>query len=97
MRESIFSLGVSATVTLGLYTSNRERFKPPVSLRGITHYDEDVIGLSVWCLHLELEHVVVTWESHMSLATNIENEKNQCPRGGMFSVSFAKARGRDEG
>jgi hypothetical protein len=24
-------------------------------------------------------------------------EKNQCPREGMFSDSFAKARGRDEG
>jgi hypothetical protein len=24
-------------------------------------------------------------------------EKNQCPREGMFSVSFSKARGRDEG
>ncbi len=24
-------------------------------------------------------------------------EKNQCPREGMFSGSFAKARGRDEG
>jgi hypothetical protein len=28
---------------------------------------------------------------------NEEKEKNQCPREGMFSDSFAKARGRDEG
>jgi hypothetical protein len=27
----------------------------------------------------------------------IQKEKNQCPREGMFSDSFAKARGRDEG
>jgi hypothetical protein len=26
-----------------------------------------------------------------------KKEKNQCPREGMFSGSFAKARGRDEG
>ncbi len=29
--------------------------------------------------------------------TLLKKEKNQCPREGMFSVSFAKARGRDEG
>ncbi len=29
--------------------------------------------------------------------TIIKKEKNQCPREGMFSGSFAKARGRDEG
>ena len=62
----MFSLGVAATVTLGLYTNNRESFKPPVSLRAITHYDEDAIGLNVWCLHLELEHVVVAWH-HLEL------------------------------
>jgi hypothetical protein len=27
----------------------------------------------------------------------MEKEKNQCPREGMFSDSFAKSRGRDEG
>ena len=27
----------------------------------------------------------------------VKKEKNQCPREGMFSVSFAKVRGRDEG
>jgi hypothetical protein len=27
----------------------------------------------------------------------VKKEKNQCPREGMFSGSFAKARGRDEG
>jgi hypothetical protein len=30
-------------------------------------------------------------------STWMEKEKNQCPREGMFSGSFAKARGRDEG
>ncbi len=52
--------GVVAAVTLDLYTNIRESFKPPVSHRAITHFDEYVIGLGVWILHLELEYVLVT-------------------------------------
>ena len=46
---------------LNLDTKTGENFKPPVSRRAITHYDEDVIGIRAWSLHLELEHVVVVW------------------------------------
>jgi hypothetical protein len=49
-----------------LYTNSRESFKPPVSRRAITYYDEDAIGLGVWSLHLKLEHVVVAWH-HLQL------------------------------
>jgi hypothetical protein len=52
--------GVVATVTLDLYTNIRESFKSPVSHRVITHFDEYAIGLGVWILHLELDHVLVS-------------------------------------
>jgi hypothetical protein len=57
---------VVADVTLDLHTNSRKSFKPPVSHRAITHYDEDAIGLRAWSLDLELEHVVVAWH-HLQL------------------------------
>ena len=58
--------GEGATVTLDLYTNSRKSFNPPFSRRAITHYEEDAIGLGVWSLDLELEHLVVVWH-HLEL------------------------------
>jgi hypothetical protein len=67
--------GVVATATLDLCTNSRESFKPSVSHRAITHFDEDAIGLGVWIPHLELEHVLVAWH-HRQLCISKRHAEN---------------------
>jgi hypothetical protein len=43
---------------------------PPVSHRAITHFDEDVIGLGVWSLHLDAYSGRTGVPAEMSLLTN---------------------------
>ena len=69
------SHGQGATVTLDRYTNSRESFNPPVSRRAITHYEEDAIGLGVWGLDLELEHVVVA-RHHLQRGVSKRHDDN---------------------
>jgi hypothetical protein len=48
---------------------------------------ENIILFPIYTpMHVQSNNAIISWK-----------EKNQCPREGMFSGSFAKARGRDEG